>query len=134
MTHPDHVDRVHQIGTLAGFPVYNLTLDSADRPWLRRSLLHVNGTTTWIRIGKAPWVYQDRGSRVRQWLDPEGSPWAISDLEAILLTCEIPDPEKEDWIDPVPETGWDTDYHWNVRLPAARKRAVERYINLILST
>ena len=129
MTHPDHLPRVQRIGTLAGLSVEILTLDAAERPWLPHALQALNATTTWVRIGAGSWVYSYRPARVRRWLDPEGSPWGVDDLVALLVECEIPDPTEGDWLEGCagPTGSCEHPDHWRSHLPAARLTASTRY-------
>lgn len=125
MIHPDHAAHVRHLGTLAGLPVEAIALDCADHPELPKSLVGVNGTHTWVKVGAAPWVRCDRSARLGMWSDPDGSPWVPSDLAAILTLCEVYEIRAEDW--PEPPTVLD-EHHYTVSLPAAIRVAVARYV------
>lgn len=128
--HPDHHRHLHTIGTCAGAPVHVARLDSADHPALPRSMVAVNGTTSWVRIGAAPWTRADRLQRVYDWLDPVGSPWTLADLTDILIQMGLPEIAHGDW----PEACQQHTLTWadyNDNLPTAQRHAADRYARLI---
>lgn len=129
VTHPDHADKVRNLGTIAGLRVHAITLDCADHPERPKSPVGVNGSTTWVQVGAAPWVRCDRSVRLSLWSDPLGSPWNLSDLAAILAECEVYEIRDEDWPDP-PDV-LDV-HHYTVRLPTAIRTAVARYVTQAL--
>lgn len=133
--HPDHTRHLHRIGTVAGYPVHVARLDSADHPSLPRSSVALNGTTSWVRIGAAPWTRADRLQRVYDWLDPVGSLWTLADLTDILIQMGLPEIEDGDWPEACGRGAclYPTQHpdHWTEHLPTAQRHAADRYARLI---
>lgn len=133
MTHPSVAPLVRELGTLAGLPVRVVVLGGTWCPWLPRPLMDVGGSSVWLQLGAAPWTRGAERITRRILPDPDGSPWSAADLPALLVEMEVPELEDADW--PTPhDQGCERPDHWSACLPAARRRAAERYAQLALDS
>jgi len=129
--HPDHATALRHVGTLAGYPVYTCTMDSAHHPSYPGGGIGCGGPLPWVRIGSAPWTRADSRSarRLGDWLD-QGEPiaWTDADLVDILVSCGLPEIEDQDWPGGAPPPPPYGEHHWRVVLPTAQRAAGRRYV------